>query len=255
MAKVHEAITAEIAEFIGRQQMFFVGTAPLDGEGHVNLSPKGLDCFRILSPQRVGYMDVIGSGNETAAHLLENGRITFMFCAFEGAPTFCACTVRGMRCCRDRRRVKSWRRPLRSIPARARSSWRTSHACSDIVWVWRARVPLCRPTRVPLQVGERSQPRGIGTLSAEKQRSQHRRPADPPWRANERLMQAVPPPGGDKVGRGKRPVSRREGTRSSGKSFANAADGLLGPCAYSPLRAAEVRARSRRRWCCCRGPF
>ena len=66
--------------------MFFVSTAPLNGEGHVNLSPKGLDCFRILSPQRAGYMDVIGSGNETAAHLLENGRITFMFCAFDGAP-------------------------------------------------------------------------------------------------------------------------------------------------------------------------
>ncbi len=86
MAKVHAAITPEIAEFIGRQHMFFVGTAPLSAEGHVNLSPKGLDCFRVLGPQQVGYMDVIGSGNETAAHLLENGRITFMFCAFEGPP-------------------------------------------------------------------------------------------------------------------------------------------------------------------------
>jgi hypothetical protein len=86
MAKVHEAITQEIADFISGQQMFFVGTAPLNGEGHINLSPKGLDCFRILSPQRVGYMDVIGSGNETAAHLLENSRITFMFCAFDGPP-------------------------------------------------------------------------------------------------------------------------------------------------------------------------
>jgi hypothetical protein len=86
MAKVHEAITEEVAAFIRRQHLFFVGTAPLSGGGHVNLSPKGLDCFRILTPHRVGYMDVIGSGNETAAHLLENGRITFMFCAFEGPP-------------------------------------------------------------------------------------------------------------------------------------------------------------------------
>lgn len=86
MAKVHESITEEIAAFISRQHMFFVGTAPLSGDGHVNLSPKGLDCFRILTPHHVGYMDVIGSGNETAAHLLENGRITFMFCAFEGPP-------------------------------------------------------------------------------------------------------------------------------------------------------------------------
>jgi hypothetical protein len=86
MAKVHEAITPEIAGFIGRQHMFFVATAPLSEDGHVNLSPKGLDCFRVLGPQQVGYMDLIGSGNETAAHVLENGRITFMFCAFEGAP-------------------------------------------------------------------------------------------------------------------------------------------------------------------------
>jgi len=86
MAKVHEGITPEIAEFIRRQHMFFVATAPLSEEGHVNLSPKGLDCFRLLGPQTVGYMDLVGSGNETAAHVLENGRITFMFCAFEGPP-------------------------------------------------------------------------------------------------------------------------------------------------------------------------
>ena len=52
----------------------------------MNVSPKGIDCFRVLSPHRVGYMDLVGSGNETSAHLLENGRITFMFCAFNGPP-------------------------------------------------------------------------------------------------------------------------------------------------------------------------
>jgi len=66
--------------------MFFVATAPLRGEGHINLSPKGFDCFRVLSPTRVAYMDIIGSGNETAAHILENSRITFMFCAYDGPP-------------------------------------------------------------------------------------------------------------------------------------------------------------------------
>lgn len=86
MAKVHDAITPELHELIRNQQMFFVSTAPLASSGHINLSPKGIDCFRVLSPQRVGYMDLVGSGNETAAHLLENGRITFMFCTFEGAP-------------------------------------------------------------------------------------------------------------------------------------------------------------------------
>lgn len=66
--------------------MFFVATAPLTAEGHVNLSPKGMDSIKIFSPNRVAYMDIIGSGNETSAHILENGRITFMFCAFDGPP-------------------------------------------------------------------------------------------------------------------------------------------------------------------------
>ena len=66
--------------------MFFTATAPLDPGGHINISPKGLDSFRVLSPTLVAYMDIIGSGNETSAHMLENGRITFMFCAFEGPP-------------------------------------------------------------------------------------------------------------------------------------------------------------------------
>lgn len=86
MAKVHERITETLQAFIAKQHLFFVSSAPLSGEGHVNVSPKGLDCFRILSPNRVAYMDLIGSGNETSAHLLENGRITFMFCAFDGPP-------------------------------------------------------------------------------------------------------------------------------------------------------------------------
>lgn len=85
MAKVVECITEELKAFIEAQPVFFVASAPLSGDGHVNLSPKGLDTFRILSPDRVAYLDLTGSGNETAAHLLENGRITFMFCAFTGS--------------------------------------------------------------------------------------------------------------------------------------------------------------------------
>lgn len=79
-------ITSEYKSFIEDQHLFFVTTAPLNNEGHINLSPKGFDCFRVLSPTRVGYLDIVGSGNETSAHLLENGRITFMFCAFDGPP-------------------------------------------------------------------------------------------------------------------------------------------------------------------------
>jgi len=86
MAKFGDSISEQHKSFIEKQRMFFVATAPLAGDGHVNLSPKGLDCFRVLSPALVAYMDVIGSGNETSAHILENGRITFMFCAFDGPP-------------------------------------------------------------------------------------------------------------------------------------------------------------------------
>jgi hypothetical protein len=86
MAKVHRTITKALQAFIARQHLFFVATAPSSHSGHVNLSPKGMDSFRILGPQRVGYLDLVGSGNETSAHLLENGRITFMFCALDGPP-------------------------------------------------------------------------------------------------------------------------------------------------------------------------
>lgn len=86
MATVYTTISDKIADFICAQPLFFVASAPLTPQGHINLSPKGLDCFRILSPQQVAYLDITGSGNETSAHLEENGRITFMFCSFTAAP-------------------------------------------------------------------------------------------------------------------------------------------------------------------------
>lgn len=84
MAKFLDHLDERLTAFIQQQHMFFVATAPR--KGRVNLSPKGMDTFRVLSPSRVGYLDLTGSGNETAAHLLENGRLTFMFCAFNGPP-------------------------------------------------------------------------------------------------------------------------------------------------------------------------
>ena len=86
MAKQYDQITPRLESFIEAQPLYFVATAPLSEDGHVNLSPKGYDTFRILSPHEVAYLDFTGSGNETSAHLAENGRITFMFCAFSGAP-------------------------------------------------------------------------------------------------------------------------------------------------------------------------
>ena len=86
MGKIHSDIDEHLAKTIQNQHVFFVATAPLDQDGNLNLSPKGLDCFRILGPKTVAYLDVIGSGVETIAHLRENGRIVLMFCMFEGAP-------------------------------------------------------------------------------------------------------------------------------------------------------------------------
>lgn len=86
MGKVFEEIDDELARFIEVQHVFFVATAPRSDGGLVNLSPKGLDTLRILDPKRVAYLDLTGSGIETVAHLKENGRIVFMFCAFEGRP-------------------------------------------------------------------------------------------------------------------------------------------------------------------------
>ncbi len=84
MSKSFPELSAEHQAFIAAQKIFFVGSAAR--EGRVNLSPKGLDTFRVLSPRAAGYLDSTGSGNETAAHLAENGRVTFMFCAFAGPP-------------------------------------------------------------------------------------------------------------------------------------------------------------------------
>ncbi|HVN27189.1 MAG TPA: pyridoxamine 5'-phosphate oxidase family protein [Candidatus Binataceae bacterium] len=83
MSKFFDEITPEIKSFIENQKIFFVATAPR--EGHINLSPKGMDTFRVLDSHRAIYLDLTGSGNETAAHLLDNGRITIMFCSFDKA--------------------------------------------------------------------------------------------------------------------------------------------------------------------------
>ena len=87
MAKTFEEIGDHLRGWVERQAMFFVASAPLSGEGHVNVSPKGpIGSLRVLGPRRVAYLDVGGSGAETIAHVRENGRIVVMLCAFEGPP-------------------------------------------------------------------------------------------------------------------------------------------------------------------------
>jgi predicted pyridoxine 5'-phosphate oxidase superfamily flavin-nucleotide-binding protein len=87
MGREYDAIDQHWRDWIARQPLFFVGTAPLTGDGHVNVSPKGPGgTLRVLDERTVAYLDVTGSGAETIAHLRENGRIVVMWCAFEGPP-------------------------------------------------------------------------------------------------------------------------------------------------------------------------
>jgi hypothetical protein len=86
MGKLYDAITPELADWLSQQRVFFVATAPLAADGLINCSPKGTDSFRVLGPREVAYLDLTGSGIETVAHLRENRRIVFMFCALAGPP-------------------------------------------------------------------------------------------------------------------------------------------------------------------------
>lgn len=86
MSKVFDGIDEKLGSFIHGQPVFFVGTAPLSAEGHLNLSPKGNNRVEVLDGRTVAYLDLTGSGVETIAHLRENGRIVLMFCAFQGPP-------------------------------------------------------------------------------------------------------------------------------------------------------------------------
>lgn len=95
MGKTFEQIDERLRRFIEAQRIFFVATAPSGDEGHVNLSPKGLDSFRILDATSVAYLDFVGSGAETIAHLRQNGRIVIMMCAFEGPPNIVRLYGRG----------------------------------------------------------------------------------------------------------------------------------------------------------------
>lgn len=82
MGRVYDEIGEPLRRFIAGQPMFFVATAPLSPDGRVNLSPKGMDSLRVVDPNTIAYVDLVGSGAETIAHLRDNGRITIMWCSF-----------------------------------------------------------------------------------------------------------------------------------------------------------------------------
>lgn len=85
MAKSFEELDDQLISFIEKQKIYFVATAPIAGE-HINLSPKGLESLKVVNPKRIVWLNLTGSGNESAAHVLENGRMTLMFCSFEKQP-------------------------------------------------------------------------------------------------------------------------------------------------------------------------
>jgi hypothetical protein len=96
VGRVYDTIDDSLQQWLLKQPVFFVATAPSDPAGHVNVSPKGgAGVFRVLGPRQVAYVDLIGSGVETVAHLRENGRIVVMFCAFSGPPKIVRLRGRG----------------------------------------------------------------------------------------------------------------------------------------------------------------
>jgi len=101
MATVYDQLDDKLIDFIRRQKLFFVATAPLSAAGSVNVSPKGYDSLAIIDPKTVAYVDLGGSGIETHSHLRENGRITLMFCAFEGPANILRLYGRGESCAFD----------------------------------------------------------------------------------------------------------------------------------------------------------
>ncbi len=87
MGSVSQSLDTALVTWLGQQHVYFVGSAPTDPDGHINVSPKGArETFRVMDPTTIAYLDLTGSGVETISHLQDNGRIVVMFCAFEGAP-------------------------------------------------------------------------------------------------------------------------------------------------------------------------
>ncbi len=117
MGKHYEHIDETMQRWLAAQRLFFVGTAPLAADGHINLSPKGHDALRVLGPTQLAYLDLSGSGVETIAHLRENARIVIMLCAFEGPPRIVRFHGRGRVITPDQAEFKQLRAQFGELPA------------------------------------------------------------------------------------------------------------------------------------------
>jgi hypothetical protein len=174
MAKVFDSIDTALREWIAKQHMYFVATAPLDGEGHVNVSPKGpIGTLRVLDDSTVAYLDLVGSGAETIAHLRENGRIVVMLCATEGPPRILRLHGRGEVITADDPRFES----LMERCGRARRR----HAHRGLVRVRRAADELRGPPpphgEMGVEAASRGRPGRAARLPAREERAQPRRPS------------------------------------------------------------------------------
>lgn len=115
MAKFFDELTPKQIEFIEQQKLFFTASGTADSR--INLSPKGMDTFRVIDPGTVAYLDLTGSGNETAAHLKHDGRLTIMFCSFSGAPLILRLYGHGEVVSRDAVDWQTWSDRFGEFPA------------------------------------------------------------------------------------------------------------------------------------------
>ena len=139
VGKVFEGIDETMARWISAQPVWFVATAPLAPDGHVNVSPRGHDSLSILGPGRVAWVDYTGSGVETIAHVRENGRICLMFASFDRRPRVVRLHVAAPLRCPVRRRTTTWSGGTLHTPAPApSSSWTWSGSASPAGTAYRS---------------------------------------------------------------------------------------------------------------------
>jgi len=170
MSKQRDGIDEELGAWLRAQHVFFVATSALSESGHVNCSPKGGDCFRVLGPSEVAYQDYNGSGAETAAHLRENGRIVLMFCAFTGKPVGRAPARDGHGSDAGRCGLPGDRRPLPAQPWGTRLGAYPRHPRLHLLrLLGAADGPPAGPQHAG-QVGGGQRPRGAGRVPPGQER-------------------------------------------------------------------------------------
>ncbi len=200
MGKVYERMDDKLAEFIGRQHVFFVGTAPDSPDGHLNVSPKGLDTFRILGPNSVAYLDLTGSGIETVAHLRQNGRVTIMFCAFEGRPLIVRLYGRGRVVEPCRPGVGRSDRPLPRVSGGPLGGRGGRGAGGRLVRIRRAALRVPGRAVAVDRLRREEGAGGHGGVQGPEEQGEHRRDRRAPFGRGRRAMRATEPTPAPAVG-------------------------------------------------------